>query len=67
MESNGLGFDRRSFVRVCAGFGLAGAALELLWARAGEGPITRETLAGAEALAGSSLRAGSRAASRGTS
>lgn len=49
------GLDRRRFVRVCAGFGVAGAALDLLWARAGEGPITRETLAAVEALAGIEL------------
>jgi hypothetical protein len=46
-SSNGL--DRRRFVHVCAGFGLAGTALELLWAAAGEGPIIRETLAVARA------------------
>lgn len=55
MESSGIGLDRRRFVRVCAGLGLAGAVTELLWARAGEGPITLETLAGAEALAGIEL------------
>ena len=55
MSSNDIGLDRRRFVGVCAGFGLAGTALELLWASAGEGPITRETLAAAEALAGIEL------------
>jgi Asp-tRNA(Asn)/Glu-tRNA(Gln) amidotransferase A subunit family amidase len=52
-SSNGL--DRRRFVHVCAGFGLAGAVVEQLWAAAGEGPITRETLAAAESLAGIEL------------
>ena len=33
----------------------AGAAVELLWAAVGEGPITRETLAAAETLAGIEL------------
>jgi Asp-tRNA(Asn)/Glu-tRNA(Gln) amidotransferase A subunit family amidase len=39
---------------------LAGAATELLWAAAGEGPINRETLAGAESLAGIELTDGER-------
>jgi Asp-tRNA(Asn)/Glu-tRNA(Gln) amidotransferase A subunit family amidase len=55
MSSNDIGLDRRRFVGVCAGFGLAGTALELLWATAGDGPITRETLAAAETLAGIEL------------
>ena len=55
MASSRLGLDRRRFVRVCAGFGVAGAAAELLWAATGEGPITRETLAAAETLAGIEL------------
>ncbi|PWB69076.1 MAG: amidase [Holophagae bacterium] len=56
MDSSSLGLDRRRFVGVFAGLGLAGSALpELLWARAGEGPITRETLAAAETLAGIEL------------
>jgi hypothetical protein len=46
-SSNGL--DRRRFFHACAGFGLAGAVVETLWAAAGEGPITRETLAVARA------------------
>jgi Asp-tRNA(Asn)/Glu-tRNA(Gln) amidotransferase A subunit family amidase len=55
MGSSTVGFDRRHFVRVCTGFGVAGAAAKLLWAAAGEGPITRETLVAAEALAGIEL------------
>ena len=55
MDSSTVGFDRRHFVRVCAGLGLAGGAVELLWAAAGEGSINRETLAAAETLAGIEL------------
>jgi Asp-tRNA(Asn)/Glu-tRNA(Gln) amidotransferase A subunit family amidase len=48
------GLDRRRFLGVCAGLGLAGTALpDLLWPQVRDGaPITRETLAAAEALAG---------------
>ena len=55
MNGNRIGLDRRRFVGFCAGFGLAGLAAQRLWAAAGEGPITRETLAAAEALAGIEL------------
>lgn len=55
MDGNGSRLDRRRFVGVCAGFGLVGTALELLWASASGGPITRETLAAAESLAGIEL------------
>jgi len=56
MDSSGIGVDRRRFMAVCTGLGLAGTALpELLWARAGDGPITRETLAATETLAGIEL------------
>jgi len=48
------GLDRRRFLGVCAGLGLAGTALpDLLWAQVRDGaPVTRETLAAAESLAG---------------
>ena len=54
MDLPGPGLDRRRFVELFAGLGVAGTALtELLWAQAADGaPITRETLAAAETLAG---------------
>lgn len=57
MDGHGSNLDRRRFLGVLGGLGLAGTALPAqLWAEVqGDSPISRETIAAAEVLAGLEL------------
>ena len=53
MAAETSGVDRRSFLNLCAGLGLAGTVLpDILWAADVGNGITTEQLAAAESLSG---------------